>query len=185
VEAVRLEKNPADKEMVMNLDAFYKINSGLYVVSSGAGECFNGQITNAVIQVAAEPPKLAISINKKNLTHQLIENSRVFAVAVLSRDTPLKFIGRFGFKSGRDINKCENVAYCKGTTGTHVITENMVACFEAEVSGHLDMDTHTLFVGRVIEAEILKDEEPMTYAYYRDVKRGTAPETAPTWHKPR
>ena len=167
----------------MDPKVFHKVSYGLYIVTSRDGGKVNGQIANTVFQIASEPPTFAVSINKQNLTHQFIEKSRVFAVSVLSRDTPLSFIGQFGFKSGRDIDKFSGVAYRQGKSGAPVVTDNTVAYLEAEVINRMDCGTHTVFLGRVTEAEALKDTEPMTYAYYHEVKRGTAPKTAPTYIK--
>ena len=86
----------------MDLKALYKLGYGLYVVSSIKGSRRNGQIANTVFQITSEPPTIAVSINKNNLTHQFITESKVLSVSVLSQDTPLSFIGRFGFKSGRE-----------------------------------------------------------------------------------
>ena len=73
---------------------------------------------------------------------------------------------------------------CKiGSTGTRVVLDNAVAYLEAEVTNEVDAGTHTIFIGRLVEAEILNDEEPMTYAYYHEIKRGTSPSTAPTYVK--
>jgi len=167
----------------MNLKAFYKISYGLFVVSSKKDEKFNGQIANTIFQVTAEPPTIAVSINKQNLTHEYIEKSKVFTVSILSKETPMKFIGQFGFKSGRELNKFQDVNYKVGVTGAPIVMENTVAYLEAELINNLDVGTHTIFIGKVIEAEVIKDEEPMTYAYYHQVKQGKAPQTAPTYIK--
>jgi rubredoxin len=95
----------------------------------------------------------------------------------------MKFIGTFGFKCGRDINKFENVQYTLGKNGAPIVTENAVGCIECEVIDSVDVGTHTIFIGKVLEAERLTDEEPMTYAFYHEVKRGKAPKTAPTYIK--
>jgi flavin reductase (DIM6/NTAB) family NADH-FMN oxidoreductase RutF/rubredoxin len=167
----------------MDPKVLHKISYGLYVITSRDGDKMNGQIANTLFQIASEPATIAVSINKENLTHQFIMKSRIFAASVLARDTPLSFIGQFGFKSGRDTNKFANVNYRIGKTGVPIITDNSLAYIEAEVVNQLDCGTHTIFVGRVIDGETLKDAEPMTYAYYHEVKRGTAPMTAPTYIK--
>ena len=167
----------------MNLKALYKISYGLYVVSSKRDKEFNGQIANTVFQITAEPPRVAVSINKENLTHEFIQESKVFTVSILSKKTPMKFIGRFGFNSGRKLDKFKDVNCKVGVTGTPVVLENTVGYLEVEVTGSLDVGTHTIFVGRAVEAEIISDREPMTYAYYHEIKRGTAPKTAPTYIK--
>jgi len=165
----------------MDMHALHKIGYGLYVVTSVKGEKLNGQIANTVFQITSEPPTVAVSINKSNLTWELIRESRVFAVSVLRQDTPLDFIGRFGFKSGRDTDKLEGINYKIGQTKTPVVIDNAVTCFEVEVVNEMDMGTHTVFAGRVVDAEILTDEVCMTYEYYHQVKRGVTPKTAPSY----
>jgi flavin reductase (DIM6/NTAB) family NADH-FMN oxidoreductase RutF len=81
---------------------------GLYIVTSRDGDQMNGQIVNTVIQVTTDPPRVAVIINKKNLTHGFISNSRVFGVTVLDEATPMKFLGPFGFRSGRDVDNAVN-----------------------------------------------------------------------------
>jgi len=165
----------------MNPTALFKISYGLYVISSRDGDKFNGQIANTAIQVTSEPASISVTLNKKNLTHEFVSKSGLFSVSVLAQDTPLNFIGHFGFKSGRDANKFEGVSYKIGETGVPVVTENSVAYFECKVVSQLDVGTHTVFVGQVVDAEVLKEGEPMTYAYYHVVKRSTTPKTAPSY----
>lgn len=165
----------------MNTKALYKLSYGLYIVSSRKGDRLNGQIANTVFQITSEPPAIAISINKNNLTWEYIRDSRVFAVSVLCQDTPLSYIGHFGFKSGRDIDKLKGIECKIGKTKAPVVTENTTAYLEAKVTGEMDAGTHTLFVGELVDAEILNDKTCMTYDYYHQIKRGTTPKTAPSY----
>jgi len=167
----------------MDLKTLHKIGYGLYLVSSKAGGKLNGQIANTVFQTTSEPPTVSICLNKKNLTHEIIQKSRVFAVSILAKDTPMKFIGDFGFKSGRETDKFKEVKYKIGVTGAPVVLENAVGYLEAEVINSLDVGTHTIFVGKVVDAQLIRDAEPMTYAYYHEIKRGISPPTAPTYLK--
>ena len=165
----------------MNLKVLHSISYGLYVIGSRKGDNLNGQIANTVFQITSEPPTIAISINKNNLTHEFIMESKVFTASVLSQDTPLSFIGRFGFQSGRDINKLEGVNYKIGETLAPVVIDNILAYLETRVIQDVDVGTHTIFIAELVGAEILKEGEPMTYAYYHQVKRGTTPRTAPSY----
>jgi len=167
----------------MDPKALFKISYGLYLITSKKGEQINGQTANALIQVTAEPPAIAIGLNRKNLTYEFVKESRVFAVSILSQDTPLNFIGQFGFKSGRDINKFDQVNYKLGNTGAPIVLDNTLAYLEVKVNQEMDVGTHTIFVGEIVDSEVLKEGEPMTYAYYHQVKRGTTPKTAPTYRK--
>ena len=167
----------------MNPQALHKVSYGVYLISSKSQEKLNGQIANTVFQVASEPPIIAICVNKQNLTHEFIKESGKFSVSILYKDTPMKFIGKFGFKSGRDIDKFADTKYKIGSTGSPVVLENAVGYLEAEVISSADSITHTLFLGKIVEAEITSDAEPMTYAYYHQVKQGLSPKTAPTYIK--
>jgi rubredoxin/flavin reductase (DIM6/NTAB) family NADH-FMN oxidoreductase RutF len=167
----------------MDTSALHTIGYGMYIVCSKEGKKFNGQVANTLFQVTAEPPAIAVAINKSNLTHQFIKESRVFTASVLSKDTPLAFIGHFGFKSGRDTDKLKGFNYILGETGAPIVTDHALAFMEAKVNKELDVGTHTIFVGELVGTETLAEGEPMTYAYYHLVKRGTTPRTAPTYHQ--
>ncbi len=167
----------------MNKNALEKISYGLYIVSSFKEEKFNGQIANTVFQITSEPPKVAVSINKGNLTHEFIEASGYFAVSVLRQETPFPFIGNFGFKSGRNVDKFANCSYKIGMTGCPIVLENSVAYMEFKVIDKVDAGTHTIFIGEMLEGEILEEGEPLTYSYYKMVKKGKSPKSAPTYIK--
>ncbi len=167
----------------MNPTALYKVSYGLYVVSSKIGDKFNGQIANTVNQVTAEPAQVSIALNKKNLTHDYIRDSGVFSASVLSQETPMAFIDQFGFKSGRELDKFNNIEYQVGKSGVPIVLENTVAFLEAKVVNSMDVGTHTIFVGELMDADIVKDHEPMTYLYYHRIKGGKSPENAPTYQK--
>ena len=165
----------------MNSKALHKLGYGVYVVTSKKGDRINGQIANTVIQVTSEPPTVAVSINKSNLTWEYIKESRVFAATVLCQGTPLDFIGRFGFKSGRDADKFDGVDYMVGETGAPVVLENAVSYLEARVIQEVDVGTHTIFVGEVVNADIVAEKVCMTYEYYHQVKGGKTPKAAATY----
>ena len=165
----------------MKLGTLHKISYGLYVICSKNEEKINGQIANALFQVTAEPATIAASINKQNLTHEYIEKSNFFTVSILSENTPMIFIGNFGFKSGRDIDKFKDVEYKFGKAKVPIVVDNTLACIEAKVIDKIDVGTHTIFIGRVEDAEILSEDKPMTYEYYHKVKGGFSPKTAPTY----
>lgn len=165
----------------MNSKAFHKISYGLYIVSSRKGDRLNGQIANTVFQISAEPATIAVSINKQNLTNELIWESKLFTVSVLAQEAPLSLIGQFGFKSGREVDKFTGVSHKLTENGLPYVTDNTLAYMEAKVVQEVDAGTHNIFIGEVTGAEVLKEGNPMTYAYYQEVKRGSVPKTAPTF----
>ncbi len=167
----------------MDANVLHNITYGMYIVASFKDAAINAQIVNALIQVSSHPAKIAVSINKKNLTYEFITNSRYFTVSTLDEATPLNFIGKFGFKSGRAEDKLEGVEYKKLVSGCPVMLDNSICYFEARVLDEFDCGTHALFIGEETESEVIKVGRPMSYDYYHNVKRGTTPQSAPTFIK--
>ncbi len=167
----------------MDPNVLHNISYGMYIVSSYKADALNGQIVNTVFQVTSEPVTIGISVNKKNLTHEYIESSGRFGLSILDEKTPLKFIGKFGFRSGRTEDKFKGTGFLKLGSGCPVVTDNTLAYIEAKVMKKLDCFTHTLFIGEMTDSKMLKTGTPLTYAYYHEVKKGTTPANAPTFIK--
>lgn len=165
----------------MDLNVLCNISYGMYIISSNKGNLLNGQIANTVFQITNNPIIIAVSINKINLTHEFINNSSRFSISILEENTPLQFIGKFGFKSGRTENKFSDIKFKILPSGCPVVLDHTVGYIEAKVINKIDCFTHTIFLGEAMESEILKDGKVMTYEYYHKIKRGTTPQTAPTF----
>ena len=167
----------------MDLNTFFKVGYGMYIISSKLGDKYNGQIANAVMQVSSDPPLFTVGINNNNLTCKYIKDAGYFSVSVLSEESDMKFIGKFGFKSGKNIDKFSDTEYIISDEKIPVITENTVAYFVCKLINTVDVGTHCIFIGEAIEAKILNDKTPLTYKYYREVLKGKSPKTAPTFIK--
>ena len=156
------------------------ITYGLYLITTSDGERNNGMIVNTAFQVTAEPAQIAISVNKASLTHELILKSNKFAAMPLVQQTPMIFIGNFGFRTGRTFDKFAKVSFEKGLLGCPIVKENTLSYMEAEEVQTLDVGTHTLFVGQVKNAGICchDGDKPLTYEYYHAVIKGKTPKGA-------
>ncbi|NLX90181.1 MAG: High molecular weight rubredoxin [Firmicutes bacterium] len=165
----------------MDSKVMHKISYGLYIIGAKKNDLINAQTANTVVQISSDPVTVAVSINKQNLTHEYIISGGYFTVSILDQNTPLSLIGLFGFKSGRETDKFSEAAYSTTVNGLPYIIDHSLAYMEAKVIGKLDAGTHTIFLGQVTDAEILQEGEPMTYAFYRQIKRGSTPPTAPTY----
>ena len=166
---------------MINYEAFFKVSYGLYIVTSGTREKGNGFISNAVVQVTSEPSQFAACCNKDNYTAGIIKQNRNFAISVLSQTVSPTVVGKFGYKTGRDLNKMEGTNITYGETGTPIVLDGAIAYIECKLVNMFDVGTHLIFIGEVVKAEILNEEGPITYAYYREVKKGVAPKNAPTY----
>ena len=162
--------------------AFRDLSYGLYIVTSLDGDRLNGQIVNTVIQVTSDPARVAVILNNQNLTHEFISKSGLFGVSVLDESAPMTFMGLFGFRSGRDVDKLSQVEFKMGVTGCPLVLEHALSVLEAKVINQIDLGTHTIFIGDTINAEVLKDGRPLTYRYYQEFLKGKAPATAPTYN---
>jgi flavin reductase (DIM6/NTAB) family NADH-FMN oxidoreductase RutF/rubredoxin len=169
----------------MNEQALYLINYGLYIVGSKADSKINAQISNTVFQVTDKPNTIVISINKSNYTHEFIEASKLFTVSIIAKTAPLSLIGNFGFKSGKNVNKFEKISHLLTKNGLPVVLEHTLGYIECRVVNSIDVFTHTLYIGEVIDAEMFKKDEPMTYAYYHEIKNAQAPKSTPIYQAPK
>lgn len=165
----------------MDLTAFYKMTYGLYILSSSAQGKDAGCIVNTVTQVTAEPPKLAVAVNKQNTTAKIIQESGVFAAVPLTQEAGMDLIGVFGFRSSETEDKFAGFHFKRDEAGVPYVTDCAAARFSAKVEQTVDLGTHLLFIGEVTEAEKLLPEEPMSYAYYHSVVKGGTPKTAPSY----
>jgi ferric-chelate reductase [NAD(P)H] len=174
----------------MDANVFRLLSYGMYVVASfspstslGSNRKLNGQIANTVFQVTSDPPQLAVCLNCQNLTHELVVESKRLSVSVLSQETPLKFIGLFGFKCGRSVDKYSDVNHRVLKSGTPVILDHSLGWLDLEVTQAIPLGTHTLFIGQVIDTGTIASGVPMTYDYYHQVKGGKTQANAPTFNK--
>jgi len=165
----------------IDMKALFNLTYGMYIVSTEWEGKKNGQIANSVMQVTATPNTVAVCLNKENYTWDLVDKSGKFSVTVLEEEVPMTFIGTFGFKSGRDIDKFASCTWARGLEGTPVVTEHALAWIEARVFNRVDVYTHSVFFGEVLSSSCLKQGCPLTYANYHLVKKGKSPKSAPTY----
>lgn len=151
----------------MNNQAMFKLTYGLFVLTARDGEKDNGCIINTAIQAASTPNQLSICVNKANYTHDMIVKTGIFTVSILTQKASFDIFKRFGFASGRDVDKFADYAECKrGENSVYYITEATNAYISVKVSKTEDLGSHTIFVGEITDMEVLSEEPSVTYAYY-------------------
>lgn len=148
-----------------NLDILRKISQGMYVLTTQNGGC----IVDAVSQVSAgDNPLIAVSVMNKNYTNELMKVNDKFALSILDEEVNGEIIKTFGFNSARDINKFEKVK-TEEVEGVNIISDS-IGYMVCEIIDRIQNDTHTLFIGKLIEADMFKESKEMTYAYYQEHK---------------
>ena len=163
----------------MDTKVFRSMSYGVYVTTSLDGDKPVGCITNSIMQITSQPATVAVSVNHDNYTNGCIERSGKFAFSILAEGSDPGLIGRFGFQSGRDVNKFAGLAY--ETAGGVPVLRDGCGYVVCKVIGKMETATHTVFLGEVIEAEAGDKAPAMTYAYYHNVIRGKSPKNAPTY----
>ena len=163
----------------MNKNAFRSLSYGVYIISTLDENRPTGCVANSVMQITSSPATIAVSMNHDNYTNSCIAKTGKFAVSILTENSDPGLIGRFGFQSGKDVDKFDGIESLE-REGIQVIPDacSYIVC---KVIDKMETSTHTVFLGEVIDADVLKSEEPMTYAYYHKVVKGKSPKNAPTY----
>ncbi len=149
-------------------EAMFKFSYGLFVLTAKDGKKDNGCIINTAAQLTDTPKRINIAVNKANYTHDMIMNTGVFNLSVLSEKADFDTFKRFGFASGRDTDKFDGFeASCqRSANGLYYVTEGVNSFISAKVIDTHDYGTHTLFVAEVTEAQVISPDPSVTYAYY-------------------
>lgn len=165
---------------MLDTDIFRSMSYGVYVVSTMDEGRPTGCVANSIMQITASPPTVALSMNHDNYTNACIDKSGVFAFSVLGEKTDVSVIGTFGFQSGRDVNKFEQIDYDM-VAGLPVL-KNSCGYVVCKVMDKMETSTHTVFLGEVVEAgRFAQHDNAMTYRYYHEVIKLKSPKNAPTY----
>ncbi|MCR4699305.1 MAG: flavin reductase, partial [Bacilli bacterium] len=147
--------------------ALYKLTHGMYVLSTNGAACF----VDAVCQISGgENPLVSVAVMKKNYTNEIMHNQDKFALSIFGKNDNVELVKNFGLQSMRDTDKfASSPNKVEMVEGVPVIKDTL-AYLVLEKVDTIENETHTLFIGRVIEADKARDEEPMTYGYYQEHK---------------
>lgn len=155
----------------MDKRSVYKLSYGLFVLTASEGDKDNGCIVNTVIQLTSDPMQIAVTVNKGNLTHDMIKNTGKFNVSVIDNTAPFELFKHFGFQSGRDSMKFGTPDSYKfapkyADNGLLYVSAYANAFMSGKVIKEIDLGTHTMFVAQMTDGEVLSDKPSMTYEYY-------------------
>ncbi len=151
-----------------DLKALFNIGYGLYVVTSNDGKKDNGLIVNTVTQVTSTPNRIAVTINKDNYSHHVIKQTGVMNINCLSTDAPFSIFEKYGFQSGRNVDKFADSEVLRSDNGLAFLPRYINSFMSLKVEQYVDLDTHGMFICSVTEARVISDKETMTYTYYQN-----------------
>lgn len=151
----------------MDKKAVYNFTYGLFVLTVRLNEKHNGCIINTGIQVTTDPNRISITVNKANLTHNMLAYTGEFNISILSEKATFPIFERFGFQSGMNVDKFAGYAYCaEAANGIKYITEGTNAYISAKVVQSIDLGTHTMFIADVTDMKVLDKAPSASYSYY-------------------
>ena len=151
-----------------DMTALFKIGYGLYVVTSHDGTKDNGLIVNTVSQLTDNPQRVAVNINKRNYSHDIIKKTGVLNVNCLDVSAPFSVFQTFGFQSGRTADKFSGIDELRSDNGLRFLPRYINAFMSLKVENYIDLDSHGLFICSVTEARVISDRDTMTYTYYQN-----------------
>ena len=151
-----------------DLSALFNIGYGLYVVTSNDGKKDNGLIVNTVTQVTSTPNRIAVTINKENYSHHVIKQSGIMNINCLSVDAPFAVFEKFGFVSGRNVDKFAECMPLRSDNGLIFLPRHINSFMSLNVEDYVDLGTHGMFICSVTEARVITQAETMTYTYYQN-----------------
>lgn len=160
-----LQDSTANKN---DLSALFNIGYGLYVVTCNDGKKDNGLIVNTVTQVTNTPNRIAVTINKENYSHHIIKQTGKMNINVLSVDAPFSVFEKFGFVSGRNVDKFADSTPLRSDNGLAFLPRYINSFMSLKVEQYVDLDTHGMFICEITEARVISDKETMTYSYYQE-----------------
>ena len=149
-----------------DMTALFNIGYGLYVVTCNDGKKDNGLIVNTVTQVTNTPNRIAVTINKENYSHHIIKQTGKMNINCLTVDAPFSVFEKFGFVSGRNVDKFAECEPLRSDNGLIFLPRHINAFMSLEVEKYVDLDTHGIFICNITEARVISDKESMTYSYY-------------------
>ncbi|MBQ9956374.1 MAG: flavin reductase, partial [Ruminococcus sp.] len=165
MEYIAKDAETADKN---NLSALFNIGYGLYVVTSNDGKKDNGLIVNTISQVTDSPNRVAVTINKMNYSYHVISRTGVMNVNCLAESAPFAVFEKFGFQSGRNVDKFEDYESLRSDNGLVFLPRYINSFMSLKVIQTVDLDSHAMFICEVTEARVISDEKTMTYTYYHE-----------------
>ena len=150
----------------MDSQVMNNLSYGLFVLTAKDGDKDNGCIINTAAQVTTTPNRIIVTVNKDNLTHDMIVDTGEFNVSILDESASFDTFKQFGFQSGRDVDKFLEVSFARAQNGIVYLTKQCNGYISGKVVESKDLGTHTMFIAEVTDDGVLSDKPSVTYAFY-------------------
>ena len=135
-------------------------------------------VSIAGASIVPDRPRVLVQLYKTNLTHQMVSDSKCFALNFL-KTTQLDLVGDFGLVSGRDKDKLQFIDKMPGKLGSPLLTD----CFgylDCRVVSAMDGGDMTCFLAEVIDGKTMSGGQPL---WWRDAKRKMSVDWLERWEE--
>lgn len=166
----------------MDYSVLNDLSYGMYIITTKINNKKVGCFINTAMQITSKSPVIAISLNKDNYTNEILKETRKCAISILSEKADSNLISKFGYFSSRETNKFDDVNY-QNIENLPVVLEDVCGYIIGEVMRVIDVDTHDIFLIKVLSTAKVLEQKPMTYRYYHEILKGTSPKKAPTYQE--
>jgi flavin reductase (DIM6/NTAB) family NADH-FMN oxidoreductase RutF len=162
-----------DPDLINNIT--FRIPNALALIGSASGEEWNGMTASWITQLSMEPVIIGVGVDNKAVTHRLIDEGGSFTVNLWDSEDTKPFV-KFSKPAEREGNTLNGRPVTTATTGAPVF-EEAIAWMDCQVRQAINLGTHTLFLGEIVDAGI-NDEDARAAAMsdtrmkYGGVKRG-------------
>ena len=136
-----------------------KIPYPVSVVTLGTGGAENGLTISWLSQVSFDPPMVMFAMDKNHYSN-LPMGSKSFVVNLL-KSNQNSIAGHFARQSMEGENKIDKFPTRPAESGSPILTEAL-AFLDCEVEKSIEVGDHVLYIGKVIEAGLLNDGQPLT-----------------------
>lgn len=152
----------------MDINAIHNLTYGLFMLSTKTDDVADGCIIDTCMQVASNPIRIAVAVLNNNYTCELIKESGKLTLSILDKECSYETIKHFGLQSGRNVDKFDGIPAPTDCNGIPYMGWHACSVISGDVTEAYNLGTHTLFIAEVVDAKVLNDNEPLTYADYQN-----------------
>jgi len=150
------------------MNVLNRLTYGVFILTSKHKKKASGCVINTCMQISTNPDRIIISLMNSNYTRDIIKDSGVFCVAILDEGCPLELIKHFGYQSGKKVDKFKELTTFDDINGVPCVLSHVCAAISAKVIDSVNLGSHTIFIGKVMDQKLITGDTPMTYSYYQD-----------------
>ncbi len=132
------------------------------IITTADGDAWAGLTATAVCSLSAEPARILCCVNQRGVTLNVIRNTEVFCINLLSLDhkeLAMRFAGMSDI-GGED--RFSEGIWKPMTTGAPSLLNGLMA-LDCELESIVEFESHSILIGRVVETKLFKGSQPLIW----------------------